>query len=167
MLIYTSHGDHHGGAINVYTLEQTSGAPTHSAPLVQPLLVAILRLPRVKPPHRLLGAYIHSSMLAVYPIPGRPFVTGQDTRIHVLELNYSSMKQLHLLFHNRYLVSLLPTGPGPWARDNIDTVELEWHQWGPDHTRAVSAPYIFHAAWYVPLARLHSQSPRIDNSWCV
>ena len=106
-------------------------------------------------------------MLAVYPIPGRPFVTGQDTRIHVLELNYSSMKQLHLLFHNRYLVSLLPTGPGPWARDNIDTVELEWHQWGPDHTRAVSAPYIFHAAWYVPLARLHSQSPRIDNSWCV
>ncbi|KAI0710781.1 hypothetical protein C8Q76DRAFT_72274 [Earliella scabrosa] len=72
---------------------------------------------------------------------------GQDTRVHMLELSYTRGKQLRLVFHNQFLKSLLPLNPGPQTRATFDPVELGWDQWGPEHTRAVSAPDYSHATW--------------------
>ena len=152
MLIYTDHG----GSVTLYTLsvEQGSVAPPHSTPLIQPP-VAILHLPRVKSSRLLLEAHIRSSPHVVHQIPGRPFEMGQHTRVHMLELSYTRGKQLRLVFHNHFLISLLPLDPGPQTRATFNPVELGWDQWGPEHTRAVSAPDYSHATWYVPLACLY------------
>ncbi|KAI0710765.1 hypothetical protein C8Q76DRAFT_738669 [Earliella scabrosa] len=128
-----------GGSVSLYTLRVESAEQgTYLPPRpIQPTLVAQLAFPRVKSPHHLIEALSRSSPLVPYPTPGRPFETACDSRMHMLELNYSTGTLLHMFFHNRFLTSLLPPDTGDPEKGSSEVIRLDWHEWGPKNTRVV------------------------------
>lgn len=103
---------------------------------------AILKLPDVQDGIKVDSISNHSSALPLRP---KGVCPDQDKRIQTFAIIYDTeieAQTTHCLFvHNDYLLRHLPSKPWqPGAKPMV----LSWLEWGPQHSRFLHFPGIFH-----------------------